>query len=444
MTTVERNRKLNIQISLNPFLLFVLASVLVHGLGLGILILSQRSQTRQKTESTPIDFVVVPPEESLEEPPPNTERRAVNNSVAQGKVEPELPSATSEPNPVTPPDIPDTPAPSVAPQTPTSPKKVEPTPKSEPQAVKPSLPKEPKTTKTSPAVATPTAPPEEVKPIPPLPIKPEPIAKTPSVRQTPSIPKEPKTTSATPATPPPEEIEPTPSVTEKPEPIPKTPLLSESGSTSIPVSKPTPPAEETPPKEIETTPQPELPPVATNSTPPKPKPTETSPVPESQPTPSEQQTPVGSGSASLLQGTQSRSLAQDSESFFSNPQDNASQQALNPSGVDAQQDLDLAPYFDEIRRRVRRNWQPSAPSDSRQTVLAFSIERNGQITGLQIRQSSGSPEVDRQSLEAVQNSGPFAPLPANFPQEQLDVEFNFNIYVNQGVSTPDLESWQRF
>ena len=63
MTIVERKGKINIQISIDPFLLFVLTSVLIHGIGLLILVLSNRAlpAARQETESTPIDFVLVPP-----------------------------------------------------------------------------------------------------------------------------------------------------------------------------------------------------------------------------------------------------------------------------------------------------------------------------------------------------------------------------------------------
>ena len=140
MTIVERKEKIHIQISIDPFLLFVLTSVLIHGIGLLILVLSNRSlrAVRQETESTPIDFVIVPPEESPEELPPDTERRAVNNSVAKGKVEPELPTATdkignekaiatSEPSQGTKPEIQETPSASVPPIKPPA-AEVKPTP----------------------------------------------------------------------------------------------------------------------------------------------------------------------------------------------------------------------------------------------------------------------------------------------------------------------------
>ncbi|MGK7952994.1 MAG: TonB family protein [Xenococcaceae cyanobacterium] len=488
MTTAKRKEKHNIQISFDPFLLFILTSVLVHGLGIAIFVLADRSRqdTSQETEVTPIDFIVVPPEEATEEPPPDTERRAINNSIAKGKVNPDLPSATNkignEPatttpksSPTIPPNIAKIPANSVARQTPPPQLESTPPPESKPVKPLPSIPPVQKTpTREQPPATSATTPPL-VKPAKP----------SPSVSKAPSTP-----TSSS------EEVKPAPSVTKKPKPIEKTPLTSEFKPRSIPLPK----LEPLPEKEPETTtppsdtppvatkpkplkpsteeilpkkPQPNTPPVATKPKPLKPSTEEilpekpqpnTPPVATKLPDPSpstnetesssapvspsasppEQQTPVGSGSASLLGGTYRKSVGEDGGSSFLQPEANASQQALNSSGIDARQDLDMGPYFAEIRRRVRRNWQPSFADRNRHTVLAFSIQRNGQITGLRVSQSSGSSKVDRESLEAVQKAGPFAALPANYPNEQLDIVFSFNLYLHQGVFTPQLENWQRF
>lgn len=462
MTTAKRKEKHNIQISFDPFLLFILTSVLVHVLGIAIFVLADRSRqdTSQETEVTPIDFIVVPPEEATEEPPPDTERRAINNSIAKGKVNPDLPSATNKigneaatttpkSSPTIPPNIAKTPANSVARQTP--PPQLESTPPPESTPVKPSPPLPPvqKTpTREQPPASSATTPPL-VKPVKP----------SPSVSKAPSTP-----TSSS------EEVKPAPSVTKKPKPIEKTPLTSEFKPRSIPLPK----LEPLPEKEPETTtPQPDPPPVATKPKPLKPSTEEILPekpqpdappvatkLPDQSPStnetesssapvspsasPPEQQTPVGSGSASLLGGTYRKSAGEDGASSFFKPEANASQQALNSSGSDARQDLDMGPYFAEIRRRVKRNWQPSSANRNRHTVLAFSIQRNGQITGLRVSQSSGSSKVDGESLEAVQKAGPFAALPANYPNEQLDIVFSFNLYLHQGVFTPQLENWQRF
>lgn len=146
----------------------------------------------------------------------------------------------------------------------------------------------------------------------------------------------------------------------------------------------------------------------------------------SQPVPSNSES---SGAAGLLGGSYQRSLADDGGDSFFNPEAIASRAADNPQGLDARQNLDLAPYLEEIRRRVKRNWNPSVSRDERHAVLTFSIQKNGQITGLKVARTSGSEVVDRESLEAVRRSAPFNALPASYPLNALDIEFNFNIYI---------------
>ena len=131
----------------------------------------------------------------------------------------------------------------------------------------------------------------------------------------------------------------------------------------------------------------------------------------------------------MLGGTQSRNSSEDSDSTFFAPEANASVQAANSSGVDARQNLDLGPYLAEVKQRVRQNWHSPNVDDSRQTVITFSIQRNGQIRGLQITQSSGSPQLDNEFIAAIQKSAPFAPLPANYPNSQLNIVYNLNINV---------------
>ena len=456
MTTVERKGKIIIQIRHPPFLLFVGTSILIHSVGLLSLVLSNRnlSDLSQETESTPIDFVIVSPEVPPEEPPPDTERRSIKNSIAKGKkVESELPSATnkigneeaiatSEANQKIPTDVKNKPSasvisrPPVASVKPIPPLVSKPQPREEsPSTVQPptSLSKvpKPKISATSTSVAS-------VKPIPPLVSKPQPREESPFTVQPPTslskVPK-PKISSSTsiPATTPPvEQIKPISPVSSKPQPREESQHLSESNSTASPLLKPLPQSEKTPSRETDSAS------VATNLSP-KPQALEPSSsltqplsVPETKPNLSSEstKTPVSSSAASLLGGTQSRSLSEDSGSSFFNPQANASQQALNSGGLDARKDLNLGPYLAEIRRRVRRNWNPSQPSQNRHTILAFAIQRNGQITALRIIQSSGSKTSDSESLEAVQKSAPFAALPPNFPRQQLKVKFNFNIFFN--------------
>ena len=86
---------------LKQLLLFILASILVHGLGLLMFALYQRSSpvTKEETESKPIEFVVVP-EGTEVEPPPETEKQANENSEPVPPPEPTPTAPEPEPEPV--------------------------------------------------------------------------------------------------------------------------------------------------------------------------------------------------------------------------------------------------------------------------------------------------------------------------------------------------------
>ena len=439
MTTVKRKSRLHSQFRLDPFVLFVTSSVAIHGLALWGFFF-KRSQITEQEEPTRIDVVIVPPEESTVEPPLDTERQANKNSVAKGDVKPELPTASDRTNSEKAVATPASPmqkeSPPIVPPTPpqkSTPPVTAPTPpqKSTPPVTAPAVPQS-ETAQTPPNEIKPEPLVKEPKPVPPQ--HPEPVANTPLVSES----KKPVSLPVRPAT---EENPfrsdlPSRSEVTKFLPQPQTPSTETENpfKTDLP-SKPevteSLPQPQTPPTETE----PDLPPVATNSQPlPKPiepTPTETSPqnasVPET-PT-SESATAVGSGAASLLGGTQSRNSSEDSDSTFFAPEANASVQAANSSGVDARQNLDLGPYLAEVKQRVRQNWHSPNVDDSRQTVITFSIQRNGQIRGLQITQSSGSPQLDNEFIAAIQKSAPFAPLPANYPNSQLNIVYNLNINV---------------
>jgi protein TonB len=369
MTTLEQKNREDRQIQSHSLLPYLLVSVLIHGLVALIFSFQQRSQPatkqQQQPDNAPIEFIVLPPEE-VPDKPPETNRRAVNNSIAQGKVKSELPPTTEKKGETA----------------------IDSSPASTPEVA-------PSQSETKPS--------EAVKPTPPVASKPEPVQ--------PPQPPTPTTSEPEPVQPP---QPPTPTTAE-PKPVkppqPPTPTTAE----PKPVKPPQPPTS--------TTAEPQA--VARSSS--LDSPTDKAPV---------EQTPTNSGAASLLGETYQRSIKEDGGSSFFDSEALAQKEAPYAK-LDAQQD-DLAPYFDEIRRRVKRNWQPSSPGDDRSTVVAFAIERNGQITGLRIVETSGKERVDRDALEAIQKSAPFAPLPQSFNRDRLEVQFNFNIYIHQGSFSPNL------
>ncbi len=84
---------------------------------------------------------------------------------------------------------------------------------------------------------------------------------------------------------------------------------------------------------------------------------------------------------------------------------------------------DFAPWMHRFEQDLRRNWfAPYAYAlgviDGR-TVVQFSVERDGRLSQTEIIGSEGHASLHQASLAALKASAPYAPLPANFPEENL-------------------------
>jgi periplasmic protein TonB len=223
--------------------------------------------------------------------------------------------------------------------------------------------------------------------------------KSPSTPSTASPPAIAKGVAEPIAEPPQRAIDPTPEAT-KPSEAEQSKVLS--GSDKIAVSQPKPQSE----------PQPQ-----TN--------TSTSQSQPTKPTPPDG---VSTSAGDLSGGDFSQTLASGGDAFFS-PEALEYNSVLNPEQLKALKDIDLSQYLAAMEGKVKPNWNPSFRQDDRTTVLNFKIEKSGQVTGLKIVQSSGATQADQEALAAVQQSIPFAPLPADFPLENLEITFSFNIHI---------------
>jgi protein TonB len=86
-------------------------------------------------------------------------------------------------------------------------------------------------------------------------------------------------------------------------------------------------------------------------------------------------------------------------------------------------------YVDAMTRRISQNWLKSLV-DSRITraprvYLEFEIARDGTISDVEIRQSSGVPSLDRSAQRAILASNPLQPLPADYRGSSVRVKFYF-------------------
>ena len=89
-------------------------------------------------------------------------------------------------------------------------------------------------------------------------------------------------------------------------------------------------------------------------------------------------------------------------------------------------------YVAAMRNRISANWLLSTVSPNitaaPRAYFTFEILRDGTITGVQMTQSSGIPEVDRSALRAILASSPLAPLPPDYAGGSVKVDFYFDFH----------------
>ena len=102
------------------------------------------------------------------------------------------------------------------------------------------------------------------------------------------------------------------------------------------------------------------------------------------------------------------------------------------SGYSSQIGLSSFPftyYLQIIMDRVSANWFTSLVdpgiSGIFQTTVYFKIFRNGQISSVEVEESSGIRSLDLSAVRAVHSSSPFPPLPREYDEEYLGIHLIF-------------------
>lgn len=81
-------------------------------------------------------------------------------------------------------------------------------------------------------------------------------------------------------------------------------------------------------------------------------------------------------------------------------------------------------YITDMVNRITKNWNPQQQATGT-VFVKYTIQRNGQLTDIQVETSSGNPSLDLASQRALVNTRMLAPLPAAFPEPQLTVHLEF-------------------
>lgn len=119
------------------------------------------------------------------------------------------------------------------------------------------------------------------------------------------------------------------------------------------------------------------------------------------------------------------------------------QMGSNPlTGVEGRPSPDSKPpkepdwlaYMADLQRRIKRSWFPPHGPESNRIKVTFTVFTNGTMTGMKLKQSSGSALADQAAMKAIQNAAPFRPLPEGAPPS-ADIEFTFDFNVFHGTGT---------
>lgn len=98
-------------------------------------------------------------------------------------------------------------------------------------------------------------------------------------------------------------------------------------------------------------------------------------------------------------------------------------------GIDAIREPDFGPYMRELQRRIKMNWDPPKGNESKRVVLLFKIAKDGRLLSCSVFKSSGLPNADKAAINAVHLSAPFRPLPPEYKNSSIDIQFTFDYNV---------------
>ena len=86
-------------------------------------------------------------------------------------------------------------------------------------------------------------------------------------------------------------------------------------------------------------------------------------------------------------------------------------------------------YADLLRNRVAQYWKTTDIRANHAPVVGvtFTLRRDGSVTGIHITQRSGISALDNSAQRAVMDAAPFPQLPPQFPKNEAEIEFLFQL-----------------
>lgn len=102
--------------------------------------------------------------------------------------------------------------------------------------------------------------------------------------------------------------------------------------------------------------------------------------------------------------------------------------ATKQTGPAVAGDVNFTDYMSDLQIRIKQFWRPGHSNASRHTTVLFKLNREGELSDLRVKNSSGVDTADAAALKAVEAAAPFDHLPPG-ADESVDIQFTFDYNV---------------
>jgi TonB family protein len=101
-----------------------------------------------------------------------------------------------------------------------------------------------------------------------------------------------------------------------------------------------------------------------------------------------------------------------------------------------------APYAQSLVRALEEQWRPGQANykqfseEARRSLIRLTIERNGDLGGVEILRPSPIPEINESAIKAIQAAAPFKVLPSSWGLDRVSFYLTFEVIEDRFVFRP--------
>ena len=111
----------------------------------------------------------------------------------------------------------------------------------------------------------------------------------------------------------------------------------------------------------------------------------------------------------------------------------------NPNNSYSASQEDFSGYMNLLQGSIQKSWNPpDCMETDGHALVKFSVNRQGNVYGVEVIESSGNIVFDESALEAIKKAAPFAHFPASTARGSLTIKYSFDSSV---VKTGDMQKY---